>query len=71
MNRFGSQDLIFVALVKGTEWYVFTYRDGERAELLRTFGRFAANPDLSFTWYDAAILSQRVRKEIKPLKGKI
>jgi len=26
------------------------------------FGRFACNPELSFTWYDAAVLSQRVRK---------
>jgi hypothetical protein len=24
-------------------------------------GRFASNPELSFTWYDAAVLSQKVR----------
>ena len=28
---------------------------------LRTLGRFASNPELSFTWYDAAVLSQKVR----------
>ena len=26
-------------------------------------GRYASNPDLSFTWYDAAILSQKIRQE--------
>jgi hypothetical protein len=25
-------------------------------------GRYAADPNLSFTWYDAAILSQKVRR---------
>ena len=24
---------------------------------------FAENPELSFTWYDAAVLSQEIRKE--------
>jgi hypothetical protein len=26
-------------------------------------GRYASNPDLSFTWYDAAMLSQKVRAD--------
>jgi hypothetical protein len=30
---------------------------------LRTLGRFASNPELSFTWYDAAVLSQKIRQE--------
>jgi hypothetical protein len=25
-------------------------------------GRFASNPELSFTWYDAAVLSQKIRQ---------
>jgi hypothetical protein len=25
-------------------------------------GRFASNPNLSFTWYDAAVLSQKIRQ---------
>ena len=51
-----------LALVKGSERYVFLYDDTSSAELLRTLGRFAADPQLSFTWYDAAILSQKVRR---------
>jgi hypothetical protein len=58
-----SQDINVLALVKGTERYVFLYSDANRAETLRTLGRFASNPDLSFTWYDAAVLSQRIRQD--------
>ena len=58
-----SQDINVLALVKGTERYVFLYDDANRAETLRTLGRFASNPELSFTWYDAAVLSQKIRQE--------
>jgi hypothetical protein len=58
-----SQDINVLALVKGAERYVFLYNDASRAETLRTLGRFASNPDLSFTWYDAAVLSQKIRQD--------
>jgi hypothetical protein len=51
-----------LALVKGSERYVFLYDDHSANSLLHTLGRFAADPELSFTWYDAAILSQKVRR---------
>ena len=57
-----SQDINVLALVKGEERYVFLYDDDNRAETLRTLGRFASNPELSFTWYDAAVLSQKIRQ---------
>lgn len=58
-----DQDINVLALVKGTERYVFLYNDANRAETLRTLGRYASNPELSFTWYDAAVLSQKIRHE--------
>jgi hypothetical protein len=58
-----SQDINVLALIKGAERYVFLYDDASRAETLRTLGRYASNPELSFTWYDAAVLSQKVRQE--------
>ena len=57
-----AQDINVLALVKGEERYIFLFDDNNRAETLRTLGRYASDPDLSFTWYDAAVLSQRVRK---------
>ncbi len=51
-----------LALVKEGERYVFLYDDESAATLLQTFGRYAADKDLSFSWYDAAVLSQKVRR---------
>jgi hypothetical protein len=51
-----------LALVKGTERYVFLYDDESHRALLQAMGRYAADADLSFTWYDAAVLSQKVRR---------
>ncbi len=56
-----SQDINILALVKGEERYIFLYDDDNRAETLRVLGRYASNPELSFTWYDAAVLSQKIR----------
>ena len=50
-----------LALLKGRERYVFLYEDEQRAEVLKVLGRFASQPDLRFTWYDAAVLSKRIR----------
>jgi hypothetical protein len=57
-----SQDINVLALVKGAERYVFLYDDASRAEALRVLGRYASNPELSFSWYDAAVLSQKIRQ---------
>ncbi len=57
-----TKDINVLALLKGTERYIFLYNDARRAETLRTLGRFASNPDLSFSWYDAAVLSQKIRQ---------
>lgn len=56
------QDINVLALVKGQERYIFLYDDTQRAETLRVFGRYASDPNLSFTWYDAAVLSQKLRQ---------
>lgn len=57
-----AQDINVLALVKGSERYIFLFDDEHRSDALRTLGRFASNPDLSFTWYDAAVLSQKIRQ---------
>ena len=56
-----SKDLNVLALVKGSERYVFLYDDRSEQQTLRTLRRFASNPELSFTWYDVAVLSQKIR----------
>ena len=61
MNRIADNPIHVLAFVKGSERYVFLFDEDNRVEVLRTFGRFASNPELRFSWYDAALLSHRVR----------
>jgi len=58
-----ADDLNILALVKGSERYVFIYDGHHREETLRTLGRFADNNALSFNWYDVDVLSQQIRQE--------
>ena len=51
-----------LALIKGAERFVFLYDDESADQLLQTLGNYAADPEINFSWYDAATLSQRVRK---------
>lgn len=61
-QRIVQRGMNVLALVKGSERYVFLYDDASPDAVLQTIGRYAADPELSFTWYDAAVLSQKVRK---------
>ena len=57
-----ARDINVIALVKGGERYVFLYDDESRDQAIEALARHAANPDLSFSWYDAAVLGQKVRQ---------
>ncbi len=52
-----------IGFAKGKEKYIFLYDDKSRADMLIKFGQFAAHPELSFNWFDAAALSQKLRAE--------
>ncbi len=57
-----TRELNVLALVKDSERYIFLYDEESSDSLLQTMGQYAADKDLSFTWYDAAVLSQKVRR---------
>lgn len=57
-----AQGINVLALVKDGERYIFLYDDHSTPQVLQTLGRYAADPELNFSWYDAAVLSQRVRR---------
>lgn len=70
------QGINVLALLKDGERYVFLYDDRSADQLLQTLGRYADDPELNFSWYDAAVLSQRIRtlreanvEEDSPLTG--
>ncbi len=56
------QDINVLAMVKGGERYVFLFDDSSRAATLRMLGKYASDPELSFSWYDASVLGQKVRQ---------
>jgi hypothetical protein len=58
-----QRDVNVLALVKVSERYVFLYDDNSSEQVLQSLGKYAADTDLSFTWYDAAVLSQKVRRQ--------
>ncbi len=57
-----DKEINVLAMIKGEERYVFLFDDRNRVETLRTLGRYAADPQLSFTWYDAAVMSKKIRE---------
>jgi hypothetical protein len=53
------------ALLKGPEKYILLFDDAHRSEGLRQLGRWATDRGLSFTWADAARMSQQVREGMR------
>jgi hypothetical protein len=54
-----------LALIKGTERYIFVYDDTSRESLIDTFRDQAADPCLSFSWFDAAVLTDKAREQAR------
>ena len=52
-----------LALIKGNERYVYVYDEESRATLLDAFRSQAADPQLSFNWFDAAVLTQKAHEQ--------
>jgi hypothetical protein len=52
-----------LALIKGGERYVYVYDDESRLSLLDAFRAQAADPGLSLTWFDAAVLTQKAHEQ--------
>lgn len=63
-DRFQESPIV-VAFSKGNEKYVFMFTKATASKTLRSVGRFATNPELPFSWHDAAVVSQEIRKKLK------
>jgi len=59
-----EKEINVLALVKGEERFIFLFDDQNRDETLRQLARFAANPEIDFSWYDAAMLSRKIRDAV-------
>ena len=56
-----SEAINIIGRIRGSEQYMLIVEDGEWAAALRAIGRWAVNPELVFTWYDAAVMSERIK----------
>jgi hypothetical protein len=54
-----------LALVKGDERFIFRYQTGKEAEVIDSFAEMAADPNSSFDWFDAAVLSYQMGKRLE------
>jgi hypothetical protein len=57
------RELNVLALIKGMERYVYIYDDESRPELIDALRNQAADPRLSFSWFDAAVLTGKAREQ--------
>lgn len=58
-----ENDLNVLALIKGNEHYIYIYDEPSRPLVIDDFREAAADPDLSFTWFDAMVLTKRAREQ--------
>ena len=58
-----GQEFNVLALVKGQEHYIFVYDDDSCEPLIDAFRDQAADPNLSFNWFDAAVLTQKAQEQ--------
>ncbi len=63
-----DDDVRFLILIRGRERYVFVFDREHLTEIRRVFGRFASDPELSFTWHDAAVMSLRAKEMAKDVR---
>ncbi|MCE9531829.1 MAG: hypothetical protein K8T89_12000 [Planctomycetes bacterium] len=58
-----QHELSVLALMKGRERYIYVSDDVSRDRLLDAIRDQAANPGLSLSWFDAAVLTERTRRQ--------
>lgn len=56
-----------LALIKGQERYVYVYDDESRSSLLDAIRAQAADANLSLSWFDAAVLTQKIKEQTAAL----
>lgn len=57
----GGDEVRCMVLVKNNERYVWLFDREHIGEMLRSLGRMASDSELSFNWYDAVVIANRIR----------
>jgi hypothetical protein len=56
-----TQELNVLALIKGAERFIFVYDDDSKDAVIDDIRHKAADPAVALNWFDAAVLTERVR----------
>jgi len=56
-----TRELNVLALFKGEERYIFVYDEESRESLIEDIRHKAADPTIPINWFDAAVLTERIR----------
>lgn len=56
-----TQELNVLALIKGDERFLFVYSDDSKDALIADIRDKAADPACTLNWFDAAVLTERVK----------
>lgn len=72
-----QHEMSVLALIRGKERYVYVYDDDSFDELIEAIRAQAADPAVTLSWYDAAVLAERARQQAQeagmhpksPMKG--
>ena len=55
-----------LSLVKGRQYFCFRYEVGQEAKVLESLIEAVNRRDLSFDWFDAALVSHQLRNRLLP-----
>ena len=58
-----NRELNVLALFKGPERFIFVYDDDSRGAVIDEIRNQAADPAVAINWFDAAVLTERVRNQ--------
>lgn len=61
-------DVNVLALCKGEEHYVFIYDDQSQNAMIDALRDLAANPEIQLNWFDAIVLTEKVREQVDPVR---
>ena len=64
-----AESVNVLGMVHGEHRFVFIYDDQSIETILETLEQYAADPDLDFSWHDAAVLTQRVQDMVLQQKS--
>ncbi len=60
-----SREVNVLALIKDDEHYVFVYDEESLASLLKHFREQASDEEVTLTWFDAAVLTEKAWEQVQ------